>query len=490
MEGSKFKETVAQCKSKISNVGNVLKSRGNKILSSFYSLLHKNKFTKRIVNKKRFALVCGIVAMLMVTTLLVVLSGSAYIVKVNGNEVCKVRNQKAVESALQVLKQKYMDSANSEINFTSEITYEKSRASSKEVLKDDQLVEALSKNIKFQVQACCIYSDGNKIAVMKSKELAEAMLKEIQDRSLGKADRSKLKEIGFAEKVELKNEFIDASEIAEKDEIIGFIIKGTNEERTHIIQSGESFWSIAKKYNMSLSDLQKSNPGVNPEKVKIGQVISLIVPKPLLSVKTVETITSAEKADFEQKVEFSSSMYKDESSIKVKGAYGEKQVIADVTKINGIETGRKIISEKVTKEPKTQLIVKGTKEPPPKKGTGTFSYPTRGSLSSRYGQRWGRSHTGIDLAASYGSTVKASDGGVIIFVGWEGGYGKLIKIDHGGNFVSYYGHLSKYNVKVGQKVYKGQKIGAVGSTGNSTGPHLHFEIRKSGVPQNPLKYLK
>ncbi|MGE5678413.1 MAG: M23 family metallopeptidase, partial [Pseudomonadota bacterium] len=70
------------------------------------------------------------------------------------------------------------------------------------------------------------------------------------------------------------------------------------------------------------------------------------------------------------------------------------------------------------------------------------------------------------------------------------GYGKLIKIDHGGNFISYYGHLSKYNVKVGQKVYKGQKIGAVGSTGNSTGPHLHFEIRKSGVPQNPLKYLK
>ncbi|MGE5677717.1 MAG: G5 domain-containing protein, partial [Pseudomonadota bacterium] len=440
MEGNKLKETVAQCKSKISNgvsnVGNVLKSRGNKILSSFYSLLHKNKFAKRIVNKKRFALVCGIVAMLMATTLLVVFSGSAYTVKVNGNEVCKVRNQKAVESALQVLKQKYMDSADSDINFTSEITYEKSRASSKEVLKDDQLVEALSKNVKFQVQACCIYADGNKIAVMKSKELAEAMLKEIQDRSLGKADRSKLKEIGFAEKVELKNEFIDASEIAEKDEIIGFIIKGTNEERTHTIQSGESFWSIARKYNMSLSDLQKSNPGVNPEKVKIGQVISLIVPKPLLSVKTVETITSTEKADFEQKVEFSSSMYKDESSIKVKGVYGEKQVIADVTKINGIETGRKIISEKVIKEPKTQLIVKGTKEPPPKKGTGTFSYPTRGSLSSRYGQRWGRSHTGIDIAASYGSAVKASDGGVVIDVGWEGGYGKLIKIDHGGNFIS------------------------------------------------------
>ena len=104
--------------------------------------------------------------------------------------------------------------------------------------------------------------------------------------------------------------------------------------------------------------------------------------------------------------------------------------------------------------------------------------------------RKGRRHTGIDIAASYGSAVKASDGGVVIWTGYEGGYGNLVKIDHGANFVSYYGHLSKYSVKVGQKVYKGQTIGTVGSSGNSTGPHLHFEIRKNGVVQNPLNYLK
>jgi murein DD-endopeptidase MepM/ murein hydrolase activator NlpD len=142
------------------------------------------------------------------------------------------------------------------------------------------------------------------------------------------------------------------------------------------------------------------------------------------------------------------------------------------------------------KEPKTQIIVKGTKEPPPRKGTGTFSYPARGSITSRYGMRWGRRHTGIDIAAPYGSAVKAAEGGEVIWVGYEGGYGKLIKIDHGANYVSYYGHLSKYYVNVGDKVYKGQKIGAVGNTGNSTGPHVHFEIRKNGVVQNPLNYLK
>ena len=494
MEGSKLQEAVSRCRNKLSrgiaNAKNLLKNCSKKIVSFGESSSNKYKFTKRIVDRKRFGIVCSIIALLVFTSLFVVFSGSSYTVKVNGNTIGKVRSQKVVESAIQALKSKYQESEHSEISFTSEVTFEKSRASGDEILKDAALIETLGKNLKFQVQACSVYVDGNIIATLKSKEQAEGMLKEVQDKSLAGADKSKLKEISFSEKVELKNEFIEASKISDKDEIINFIIKGTNELRTHKIESGESFWSISKRYNMSLGDLQKANPEVNPEKVKIGQEINLIVPKPLISVKTIQTVTSIEKAEFEQKVELSSALYKDETSIKVKGVYGEKEVIADVTKVNGIETGKTVLSEKIIKEPKTQVIVKGTKNPPPKKGTGTFSYPARGSISSRYGLRWGRSHQGIDIAATYGSAVRASDGGVVTWVGYDGGYGKLIKIDHGANFVSYYGHLSKYNVKVGQKVFKGEKIGAVGSTGNSTGPHLHFEIRKNGKVTNPLNYLK
>jgi len=494
MEGSKLQEAVAWCKCKLlsgtENVKNYIKNCSKKVRSFGAGSLNKNKYTIKIVDKKRFAITCSVIALLIFTSLFIVFSGSAYTVKVNGNEICKVRTRKAVESALKALKQKYRENADSEINFTGEITFERSRASDKEVVKDEALIETLGKNLQFQVQSCSIYADGNIIATLKTKEQAEGLLKEIQDKTLVGADKSKIKEVSFVEKVELKNEYIDASKISEKDEALNFIIKGTNEVKTHKIVSGESFWSISKRYNMSVSDLEKANPGINSEKIKIDQMINLIVPKPLISVKTVQTITSLEKAEYEQKVEFSNSMYKDESSIKVKGQYGEKEVTADVTKVNGVGTGRTIISEKIIKEPKTQIIVKGTKAVPPKKGTGTFSYPARGSISSGYGMRWGRRHTGIDIAAPYGSAVKASDGGIVTWVGYEGGYGKLIKIDHGANYVSYYGHLSKYNVKVGQKVYKGQKIGAVGNTGNSTGPHLHFEIRKSGVVQNPTKYLK
>lgn len=241
---------------------------------------------------------------------------------------------------------------------------------------------------------------------------------------------------------------------------------------------------------MSLEDLVKVNTDADPEKIKIGQTLSLILPKSLISLKTVEAIKAIEKVPFEQKLELSNSMYKDETRIKVKGEYGEKEVVADVTKINGIETERIVLSEAVIKEPKTQILIKGTKDPPPQKGTGTFSYPARGSLTSRFGIRWDSQHEGIDIAAPSGSPVKAADSGVVIWAAYNGGYGNLIKIDHGGGYISYYAHLSKYYVKVGQKVSKGQTIGAVGSTGNSTGPHVHFEIRKNGVVQDPLKYLK
>ncbi|MDF2841395.1 MAG: hypothetical protein K0Q99_2167, partial [Clostridia bacterium] len=177
-------------------------------------------------------------------------------------------------------------------------------------------------------------------------------------------------------------------------------------------------------------------------------------------------------------------------SVKVKGAYGEREVVAEIVKINGIEDSRNVLTEKVIKEPKTQILIKGTKELPPKKGTGTFKMPTRGYLSSRFGSRWGSVHEGIDLAAPIGTAVNAADGGVVTWVGTRGAYGKLIMVDHGAGYVTYYGHLSKYSVSKGDKVYKGQKIGAVGNTGRSTGPHLHFEIRKNGKPVNPLNYVK
>jgi murein DD-endopeptidase MepM/ murein hydrolase activator NlpD len=116
-------------------------------------------------------------------------------------------------------------------------------------------------------------------------------------------------------------------------------------------------------------------------------------------------------------------------------------------------------------------------------------WPASGPVTSPFGWRWGRMHEGIDIGASYGSGIHAAAAGTVIYCGWESGYGNLVVIDHGGNLATAYGHQSAIAVTCGQQVSQGQVIGYVGSTGHSTGPHLHFEVRINGAPVDPLGYL-
>jgi murein DD-endopeptidase MepM/ murein hydrolase activator NlpD len=118
-----------------------------------------------------------------------------------------------------------------------------------------------------------------------------------------------------------------------------------------------------------------------------------------------------------------------------------------------------------------------------------MSWPVNGVLTSTFGWRWGRMHNGIDIGAPTGTSISAASGGYVYFAGSMGGYGNVVLIDHGGGLTTLYAHQSQVKASVGQTVSRGQQIGLVGSTGHSTGPHLHFEVRKNGVPVDPLGYL-
>ncbi|HZV76578.1 MAG TPA: peptidoglycan DD-metalloendopeptidase family protein [Candidatus Babeliales bacterium] len=128
-------------------------------------------------------------------------------------------------------------------------------------------------------------------------------------------------------------------------------------------------------------------------------------------------------------------------------------------------------------------------------GSGSFSWPVTGTITSPFGWRTNpfgggpEFHQGLDIAAPLGTTVTAAAGGTVIMAQWYGGYGNYILIDHGGGYSTGYGHLSAMYVSAGQQVQRGQAIGAVGSTGQSTGPHLHFEIRIAGKPVDPAPRL-
>jgi murein DD-endopeptidase MepM/ murein hydrolase activator NlpD len=110
-------------------------------------------------------------------------------------------------------------------------------------------------------------------------------------------------------------------------------------------------------------------------------------------------------------------------------------------------------------------------------------------VTSGFGFRWGRPHQGIDMAAPAGTPIMAAEGGKVVYSGWKTGYGKFVAIDHGHGYQTHYAHCSSLLVRNGQQVKKGQRIAKVGSTGHSTGPHLHFEVIANGVHRNPAKFL-
>jgi murein DD-endopeptidase MepM/ murein hydrolase activator NlpD len=123
-------------------------------------------------------------------------------------------------------------------------------------------------------------------------------------------------------------------------------------------------------------------------------------------------------------------------------------------------------------------------------------WPIEGNVTGAYGMRTdplsgegGEFHSGVDISAPIGTTIRATADGVVTFAAMEGGYGRLIRIDHGGGISTYYGHLSKFFVFAGQEVRRGEKIGAVGASGRVTAPHLHYEVRNNGTPMNPYRYL-
>ena len=122
-------------------------------------------------------------------------------------------------------------------------------------------------------------------------------------------------------------------------------------------------------------------------------------------------------------------------------------------------------------------------------GSGVLGWPVSGPVTSGFGLRWGRMHEGIDIAVAEGTPVRAAGAGTVIYAGWMGGYGNLVVVDHGSGLSTAYAHNSSLGVGVGQSVTAGQVVSYSGNTGNSTGPHVHFEVRVNGSAVDPLGYL-
>lgn len=334
--------------------------------------------------------------------------------------------------------------------------------------------------------------DGEVIGALRTQKEAEEVLEEIKKPFIVINKSNFVEKAEFLERVEIVEASVAADKILDSDTCLKILTKGTLEEKVHVVQKGENPWIIARDNNITEDDILKANPGLNPKSIQIGQKLSLVVPKPYVTVVTKEKTVMTENIPNKTVTNQSNTIYRGETRVQQAGRVGLREIEAYIYKQNGIEIKekREILGEKVVREPVDRIVIAGTMAPPPRIGTGTFAMPSRGNITSPFGPRWGVRHNGIDIAAPIGTDIRAADGGRVIFSGWKGSFGNLIIIDHGEGFESYYGHNSENLVKTGDSVFKGQLIGRVGNTGYSTGPHVHFEIRKFGVPVNPQDYVR
>ena len=420
---------------------------------------------------------------------------TAYEYSYNGKALGVVKTKEEVYKTIDAIGDKLGTALHARVAIDKEqdITFREVHGWKLQLDSKDEVLNNLTYMQDLKVVASAIFKDGEQIAILQTVDVARDILESIKDNfTQQKENESRVfDEITFAENVEIRNVSVNLGEIENEADVLKYMLTGAVEKKIHTVKSGETFSGIAKKYDLKQKDLEAMNPGINPSKLKIGQQITLNRDAPVLTVKTAEVVTYTENIQFDTIYEESASMYEGETSVKRKGVYGTQEVVARVYRANGEEISREVLSTKKLTDPTSQIVVKGTKKAPPRQGTGTWAWPLKNyRISSKFGARWGRNHNGLDMAASTGTKIYASDGGTVTYAGYKGTFGYLVIINHGGNYESYYAHCSKLLVKKGDKVFQGQNIALVGNTGRSTGPHLHFEIRYLGNPKNPLNYLK
>lgn len=413
----------------------------------------------------------------------------AFAVLLDGKQVALVENRQEAEQTLAKLKAEKAKIWNRNVAMKENLTLRETEARLYKIDSIVKLKEILDNKITFVAAATGIKIDGKVCLVVNDTQTAEAVLKKLKDSLVdSKFSSSSVK---FAEKVELVQVPVSLKEILEPEKAIELIKNGRQKKVTHIVSAGDSLWSIARKYDMHVAELKSANPDLAGENLDLGQELSLVRLEPMINVLAEGQITLNETVHYDVVVEKDSGMWRGRQKVKQKGADGSREVTYKVVLKNGTEVSKLVLAEKIIKQPKDQIVVKGSRMVvASRSGSGRLGWPTGGKINSSYGRRWGRMHTGVDIDGHTGQAIGSAADGRVISAGWDGGYGKAVVISHGGGLVTKYAHLSKIDVQVGQEVSRGDLVGLMGSTGRSTGSHLHFEVTVGGSFQNPMRYLR
>jgi len=252
-------------------------------------------------------------------------------------------------------------------------------------------------------------------------------------------------------------------------------IKATVQETSKVpknsmytVKEGDTLGAIAEQYNIDVDTLEGANPKLGID-IHPGDQLVILPQKGVLH--------TADMGDTLWRI---ANIYSvDVTAIKV--ANGKTDEDLSIGENLFIPGGKK------PKE-KERLLARAD-TPVSRASSNRFIWPTQGEVSSVFGYRWGRNHDGVDLANDEGTPIRAARSGRVTYSGWSGGYGRVVILEHDQGYSTVYGHLSESIVDNGEYVKVGQSIAYMGNTGNSTGPHLHFEVRRNSTPINPYNVL-
>lgn len=418
-----------------------------------------------------------------------------YTAYVNGVAVGSSTDKDTVETALKNARMKINEQSRSMQFLDAEIEIKESRKIVGETAGEEKLSElaydALKQTVDDSKKKAYVVDIGGYVVTLGSLSEVEYFFNAVKDRynsnpafntNLYVEDNSGHTTIGLN---------ISRADVQAVD--VPFVMAGSSGEGESAEQVTDMGESIINQPDGTLDMKFEQNTVIVPCYVSSSQIDELNAAidmvtreqsEPELSVIVNEKQTYTVEYTKETEYVYNEKLYNTEQRVLNEGSAGTKELVADVVYKNGVEISRNILSETVTNEATATVIEVGTAVPP------TYIKPiSGGTLSSTFGERWGSFHKGVDWACSVGTEVMASCKGTVIQAGWVNGYGYCITLKHADGKSTRYGHLSRILVSEGQSVEQSELIALSGNTGNSTGPHVHFEIIENGVQVNPFGYL-
>ncbi len=480
-----------------------LRRKGLKVLAFFertrVRMLHGWEKVAETAGKARRAFAKHPVSPLLYLVILALMVGyvtfdgmytQAYVLTVDGEEMGLISGEADVETMVAHLESRASGILGEEYAYDADIQLSPAITTNNGFSDMNAIEDSLFANVGALTEAYALSVDGVELGVAPS--LAE--MYEMLDQVAAPYVTEYTLRYEFVEDVQVYPVELPSNTRYDLDSLYAILTAFTIEEAYYTVKAGDTFNQIAYNLGMTPADLSALNPGININKIYVGQELIIQEAVPFLSVRTVENKTYESVIHSPIEEIPTANLYVGNSQVKEQGTDGLALENADITYVNGVEMERTILTSETLEEATTTYMYVGTTPRPKTASNGYYIWPTAThKITSPYGYRYifgaYEFHLGIDLGASYGSNIRASDGGKVTYAGWKGSYGKLIIITHDNGSQTYYAHCSSLLVSVGDRVYQGQTIGRVGSTGNSTGPHLHFEIRINGKTVNPVNYL-